>query len=108
MTHRPYKESLWYLATVDQQAKVCVQAETSAPPGSFRKVKILFPGSPVVRVGLDKAPTSIALARSYEWPDAPLGEAVEIRLLPAQYIALAAASGYARVSILIEYLMESS
>lgn len=104
MSHKPYKKSEWKLATVDQQARVCVPQEAEAPQGSYRKVTILFPGSPLVRVGLDKTPESIGLARSYEWPDAPVGEVVPIKLLPDQFLSLVASSGYARLSVLIEYL----
>lgn len=89
-------KTTWKREVVDQQARVIVE-----PSADFRVVRILFPQSPDVGVGIDSKGEDIAFSRLYDWPVAPKDRFVKIPLEPGQFISAAAASGFAVLSVLI-------
>ena len=89
-------KTTWKREVVDQQARVIVE-----PSEDFRIVRISFPQSPDVAVGIDERGDDIAFSRLYGWPVAPKDKFVKIPLEPGQFISAVAASGYATLSVLI-------
>lgn len=74
------------------------------PPGSVRRVQILVPETPQVTAVLDLTPRQIG-AHAYMLPVLPSSVAIGFDLGPAQFLTARAASGYAEVALVVEYLL---
>lgn len=104
MPHRPYKPTIDFRATLTQEARVFLDPEVDAPPGSFRQVQILIPTAPGVRVGIDKEPKDLGLDRSYKLANYPPGAMITYVLLPQQFLTGASIVGFAEASVIVQFL----
>ncbi|UCC73993.1 MAG: hypothetical protein JSV86_05400 [Gemmatimonadota bacterium] len=93
-----------YRATVVQEARIIVEPEHDAGPGSYRRVQLLIPPSPAVFAQNDVLPEDLGPNRHYKLPRMAPGQKTDFHLLPHQFITAAAAETIAEVSVIVEYL----
>jgi hypothetical protein len=101
--HRPRKPTIADRITLVQEARVFLEPDADAPAGSWRRVQILVPQSPEVFIGIDRKPTALGLDRNYKVPLFPPGAQITLALLPGQFLMGMSGSGFALVSIVVEY-----
>lgn len=113
MASRLYKDTVSLRCTLSQEARVILGPETgNAPPGSYRRVQIVVPDSPVVYLGIDMPvqekfeDEGVGPNRNYVLPRLQPGQSTKVRLGPKQTLTASADAGLAFVTLLCEYIVE--
>jgi hypothetical protein len=86
--------------TLTQEVRIILEP---AQAGVMRRVQVLVPDSPKVSMALDKTPQELGFNREYKLPVMPPGAQITFDLLPQQFLVGVCGSGYAEVSLIVEY-----
>lgn len=91
--------------TCGQELRLILDKEMGAPVGSYRRVVLMTPASPIMHVSIDEpTPTQIAGGRSYKVPQFSPDTSFTFCLQPEQQVYAMAAEGFGSISIICEYL----
>ena len=107
--------------TVTEVGRVIVHPEEGAAANAVRRVTVILPESPPVALalgpmelsssadlpGIDNAgarPEDVAEGRAFQWPEPDAGQEICIHVLPHQWFAAISTMGFAKVTVLVEYL----
>ena len=97
------RKTEWRSERVNEVPCVIIDVEHDVPAHYERLVTILVPSSPIVEIGLDQAPSSIA-GRGLCWPAAPTDKCIPLRIRADQFIAARATERMVDLAVIIEYL----
>lgn len=92
--------------TVDQQARLVIDAEEGADDGTYREVQLIVPDSPLVLMAIDH-PTPLEAGpnrAAYKFTPLAAGTQIVFNLQPQQKVYLVAQSGQAFPGVIIQYL----
>jgi hypothetical protein len=110
---RLYRPSVSVRATVDQQARIVLPADTAPTEklgNHYRVVTLLIPSSPEIHIGIDQkiqdkfGQSGIGPNRTFQTPVMPGGQVIQIRLMDHQHLIAMAKIGKADLTILCEYV----
>lgn len=91
--------------TCGQELRLILDKDVGAPAGSYRRVVLMTPPSPVMNVSIDQpTPTQIAGGRGYMVPRFSPDTSFSFCLQPDQQVYAMATEGFGSISIICEYL----